>query len=322
MVLVKRSAIALDAALTGIRSRPSRWLWPLPLCDSFKGTMRRTDSLMRSAGLLSLLLFFAGLFLVTLSVLMTEVWHATIFAAFVRDIGLLLSAVMAGTMLHERLLRQEMLKVVVDELDKRLEARIPTLENISDKTSKAVHGLFSERPPEMTGLRFVCEARRDYGGYYDWVNERKPQELFFAGRSVLHRIDADIRKRTKTFAEDVLLRRLTEGSKIKILFLDPRTSILERLAKEEGQRSRDMLADIATSLGICRRLQALLEAEYEKLQPGAQLGIRVYDRVPYFAYHQQDDIVLVGFYFRSTIGSTSAAYEPVDVVTKQVFGVW
>jgi hypothetical protein len=27
----------------------------------------------------------------------------------------------------------------------------------------------------------------------------------------------------------------------------------------------------------------------------------------------------VGFYFRSTIGSTSAAYEPVDDVTKQVF---
>jgi hypothetical protein len=152
------------------------------------------------------------------------------------------------------------------------------------------------------------------------VNERKPQELFFAGRSVLHRIDADIRKRTKTFAEDVLLRRLTEGSKIKILFLDPRTSILDRLAKEEGQRARDMLADIATSLGICRRLHALLEEQYDKLQPGAQLGIRVYDRVPYFAYHKQDDIVLVGFYFRSTIGSTSAAYEPVDDVTKRVFG--
>jgi hypothetical protein len=200
--------------------------------------------------LLSLLLFFAGLFLVALSVLFAEVWKFPTIAAFVRDVGLLLSAVMAGTMLHEKVLRDQMLNQIVEEVDRRLEIRVPSLEQIAIKSAKAVHQLFHDNPPLMTGLRFVCEARRDYSGYYDWVNERRSQELFFAGRSVLHRIDADIRKRTQARAEDILIRRLIEGSKIKVLFLDPRTSILERLSREEGQRVRDMLADIATSLGV------------------------------------------------------------------------
>src|SRR5207244_566903 len=48
-------------------------------------------------------------------------------------------------------------------------------------------------------------------------------------------------------------------------------------------------------------------------------AIRVYDRIPYFAYHRQDDEVIVGFYFLSSIGSSSAAYDLVDGQTKKVF---
>src|SRR5262249_24088383 len=146
------------------------------------------------------------------------------------------------------------------------------------------------------------------------------QELFFAGRSVLHRIDADIRARTGGSAEEILLRRLKENSKIRILFLDPRTDILNRLAKEEGQTLQAMLGDIATSIGICRRLFDLVLQDFPALQHGAELTIRIYDRVPYFAYHKQDDDVVVGFYFLSTKGSSSAAYEIIDEQTKQVFG--
>jgi hypothetical protein len=227
---------------------------------------------------------------------------------------------MAGTIIHEKLLRDEMLRHLSHELHRQLEAKVPKLSDMTSQTAVAVHDLFCERPPGITGIRLVHGVRRNYAGYYNWVNEQKSQELFFAGRSVLHRIDADIRSRMAGTAEDILFRRLKEGSKIRVLFLDPRSNILERLANEEGQTPEAMLGDIATSIGICHRLHDLLFANFANLQPGAELYIRVYDRVPYFAYHKQDNEVIVGFYFHSSKGFTSAAYELVDDTTKQVFG--
>jgi hypothetical protein len=267
-------------------------------------------------------LFFTGLFVLMLSVVVSETLHwPAVVSAFTRDIGLLLSAVMGGSILHEKLLRDEMLRMVEEQLDNKLEAKIAKPEALGSLVAADVHRLFCERPPGMTGIRRLNEVhvRRNYSGYYRWVNEQKSQELFFAGRSVLHRIDADIRTRTKGCAEDILFRRLKENSKITILFLDPRTDILERLAKEESQTKEAMLGDIASSLGICRRLYDILCQNFEELKPGSEITIRVYDRVPYFAYHKQDDEVIVGFYFLSIKGSSSAAYELVDPETKQVF---
>ena len=182
-----------------------------------------------------------------------------------------------------------------------------------------VHELLCERPPSMTGLRLITEVRRNFRGYYDWVNENGSQDLFFAGRSVLHRIDADIHARTESSAEAIILRRLREGSKIRIDFLDPRSDIIDRLAQEEGETPAALLGNIATSLGICRRLGELVRAHYLSLPAGAVLSVRVYDRMPYFAYHKQDNDVLVGFYFQSLLGSSSAAYELVDETTKRTF---
>ena len=65
--------------------------------------------------------------------------------------------------------------------------------------------------------------------------------------------------------------------------------------------------------------RSLLETHYKDLPPGAELSVRVYDRVPYFAYHKQDSEVIVGFYFDSAKGSTSAAYELVDDETRNTF---
>lgn len=278
----------------------------------------------KSTWLLSYGLFFTGLFFVLLSVLGSEVWKWPVWlSAFVRDVGLLLSAVMAGSLLHERFLRDEMVRFTGEEVARRLDSKIPEVEVSALLTARAVHQLFKESPPEMTGLRLVAQRRRNFSGYYRWVNERTPQDLFFAGRSVLHRIDADIKANTansNSSAEGVILRRLKEGSKVRILFLDPRTDIMERLASEEGQRLEAMLGDVSTSLQICRRLNDLLAQEPAPLSPGAELTIRVYNRVPYFAYHRQDNDVIVGFYFSSGIGSSSAAYEAIDEDTKRQFG--
>ncbi len=267
----------------------------------------------KTAGLLAYGFLFTGVALILLSVLGAEAWHWPPWIThFTRDLGLLLAAVMTGTIVHEKLIRDEMISSFAAELDR-------TFVVFRQETAKEVHRLLSERPPALTGIRQLSEVRRNFGGYYHWVNEQKPQYLFFAGRSVLHRIHADIKARTDNSAAEVILRRLREGSRIHILFLDPRIDIIRRLAAEEGQTLNAMLGDIATSLGICRELAGLLGKHCHELPPGAELSIRVYSRVPYFAYHRQDNDVIVGFYFDSAKGSTSAAYELVDAETKQTF---
>lgn len=46
----------------------------------------------------------------------------------------------------------------------------------------------------------------------------------------------------------------------------------------------------------------------------------MYDEVPHFAYHRQDDDVIIGFYFLSALGSAAAAFEVADAKTKEFFG--
>jgi hypothetical protein len=282
--------------------------------------MKRNNKI-RTTGLLTYGLFFMGLCLVMLSVLGSEVlkWPL-VFNAFIRDIGLLISAVMAGTILHEKLLRDEMLEDITTNLDEKLRERIPdTLKN-ADLIADKVHNLFSETPPALKGINLINDTRRNFARYYTWVIEQKAQDLFFAGRSVLHRIDADIRLRTGGSMEEIILRKLKEGSRIHILFIDPRCNIIERLALEEGQAAKRLLGDIAKSIGICKRIFNLLDANYLQIPQNAELSIKVYDKIPYFAYHKQDDEVIIGFYFLTGLGCTSAAYEVLDKRTKDHFG--
>ncbi|WP_188197128.1 hypothetical protein [Nonomuraea sp. SYSU D8015] len=104
---------------------------------------------------------------------------------------------------------------------------------------------------------------------------------------------------------------------IRILFLDPRSELIPRLAKEEGQQDRQMLSDIGVSLDVCERLFHLLQNK--PASPRAQLHIRVYDEVPHFAYHRDNDQVIVGFSFATALGSASAAFEVIDVQSQRFF---
>lgn len=183
-----------------------------------------------------------------------------------------------------------------------------------------LHEKLVQSPPVLGGgLRMASPVRRGYAGYYGWAIAREPRELFFAGRSVLHRIDADFRTKGLRSAEEVLLRTLQDGSVVRILFLDPRSDLISRLAEEERQSREAMLSDIATSLGICRRLSKLIEANSASVPTSAQLDIRVYDEVPYFAYHRDDEHVIVGFYFVTALGSASAAFEVSEPQTRGFF---
>jgi len=81
-----------------------------------------------------------------------------------------------------------------------------------------------------------------------------------------------------------------------------------------------MLTDIATSIAISKSLASTLETMSGKLPKTASLSIRIYKKVPYFAYHRQNDDVYIGFYFQRLVGSASGVYEVLDEETKQQFG--
>ncbi len=165
------------------------------------------------------------------------------------------------------------------------------------------------------GLRLVSPTRVDYDEYYRWANRASPRDVFLAGRSILHDIHRDNVAWRSDSGENVLARKLRHGSIIRILFLDPHSDLVDRLAREENQTPEHMLADLATSIGVCWRLHQLL-VNPSSLPAGALLQVRLYDEVPYFAYHRDQDLhrkdkdlIIVGFYFTEALGSKSAAYE-------------
>lgn len=188
-----------------------------------------------------------------------------------------------------------------------------TAENVADK----VHDKIKKAPLSAIGIRLVSPVRKGYAGYYLWAIDTTPQEMFFAGRSVLHRIDADFRVRDIGFAEEIIARRLKERSNLKVLLLDARSEMIARLAREEGQTAEQLMSDLATSIGICQRLYEILQKKI--LPPTARLEILIFDEIPYFAYHRVDSQVIVGFYFSSAVGHSSAAFEVVDPQTKNFF---
>ena len=190
-----------------------------------------------------------------------------------------------------------------------------TSADISDNLEKKLSSFFASK----SGIQLVTQYRRGWDGYYLWAIPTHKQNLFFLGRSVLHRINDDFNKRSLRPAAEVILRKLKEGSNFKILFLDPRTDILNRLIKEEINPS--MLEDIATSLGICKSLFDLLDEELKRKNAinYGSLSIKVYDEVPYFAYHRVDESVYVGFYFAGNKGYNSGVYELVDNENKKIF---
>lgn len=169
------------------------------------------------------------------------------------------------------------------------------------------------------GLRRVSSPQRGYDGYYLWAVSKEQCDLFFAGRSVLHRVQAELAGLSLGRVEDLFLGKLQQDSVIRVLFLDPRSDLVSRLCQEEGQSEREFLEDMAISLGICRRIHKLITEKRDSLSPHAELHIRIYDELPHFSYHRHDEVVVVGLYLVSSLGSPSAAFQVADDETKKFF---
>lgn len=239
----------------------------------------------------SVILFLIGLVLILFSMLNLD----TYFALLSEKIGL--AFLVAGTVDLFRSLfqwRQE---------KSEIEAAI------DDSISKALSC--------RAGLCLITPKRRGFSGYYTWAVSRARQDLFFAGRSVLHRIQSDLVSRKLGECEEIIYRKVREGSKLKILFLDPEFKLLKKLAEDEHQSEEQMIEDIANSLGITLRIKDYIE--HEKCTILGSLQIRVYSDIPYFAYHREDDNVIVGFYFHTNLGCDTCGFEINDKNTVNYF---
>ena len=263
--------------------------------------------LISAVGIIFVLLDIAGIF-----------GQSQNLSALAGKIGLSLLVAGIVSLFHETLLG----KLELDETTEKLvailrEEHLKEAEMNAENTALCVCEKLRKSPIGITGIRLVSSVRKGWKGYYLWAINKAPEELFFAGRSVLHRIDQDFKSREIGSAEALLARRLREGSRIRIMILSPESDLIPRLAKEERQTPEQLLSDIATSLGVCKRLYKLLLDQPPKRV--ASLDIRFYDEVPYFAYHRVDDDLVVGFYFQDALGHSSAAYELVDQETKKFF---
>jgi len=160
------------------------------------------------------------------------------------------------------------------------------------------------------GLCIATPKRRGFKGYYTWAISRSRQDLFFAGRSVLHRIESDLIGRRLGECDELIFRKVREGSNVKILFLDPEFQLIKKLAEDEHQTEKQMIEDIAKSLGITLRIKDYIKNEQCNLL--GSLQICIYSDIPYFAYHREDDNVIVGFYFHTALGCDTSGFEIND----------
>lgn len=191
------------------------------------------------------------------------------------------------------------------------------VEDMSRILSNDIINKIERKNHENKGLILASQVRRGYRGYYEWVTADGPLNIFIAGRSVLHRIQADLDALKWGKIEDIIINKLKDKSIIKILLIDPRSNLIERLAREEGRQPEHFYANLQESFRTINKIYTIIK-EY-KIQHCAEFSIRLYDKIPYFAYHKVNAKVIVGFYFASSITPNSSAYEVTDEYTMEQF---
>lgn len=157
------------------------------------------------------------------------------------------------------------------------------------------------------GIRMITQQRQGYPGYYQWILEKEPQELFFAGHSVLHRVQADFTDRGLIPVEQALKQQLLGSSKIRILFLDPTWDFIDNVARAEKQPPSTLRRHLAITLGICQKLWKSIENE----RLTGEIEIRTCTELVQYAFHhvicreKGESEMLVGFYFAGRLGTKS-----------------
>lgn len=252
------------------------------------------------SGLASYAALVTGLLFILLSAIAEDKhWGPLWLARFVLELGLLVGVVIGGTIIYEKFLRAETEKSVLDQVGALLDSRMGP-----------------------KGFKFLAKPRSRFSGYYEWAKRNHPQEVFIAGRSVLHIIDKELRKQKPLDSADAaVVRRLRQGCSITILMLDPRselTGIVDRPGRSKEENLRIVLPNFSHSLRICRAIWALLRDRPSTLHRDASLKVAFYDYLPYFSYQREDDTAFISFYLLPA-ESPKAVFEITDAETRDDF---
>ncbi len=198
---------------------------------------------------------------------------------------------------------------------------VVTSPSVTDESRRAIDRL--TRALAKPGIRIVSAKRRGEPRYYKWVLENEAQDAFFAGHSILHRVDEDFRSRGILPCEEALRQKISEGSKIRILFLDPTCKLLDDVANAGGQEPRLLRRHLVKTLEICKRLRAILG---DKTYPG-ELEIRTCRAIVQYAFHhvtcksRGTDEMLIGFYFVGMPGTETPVFETDNEEIRKCFSV-
>ncbi len=243
----------------------------------------------KTVTLLAYALFISGLAFVLLGSIGEEhkwrQWQTTLCL----ELGLLLSVIAVGTFIHEYFLREETERRTLERIGQILHPK---------------------------SLRQVAKNRREFVGYYGWTN-RKTRKLVIAGRACLHIMNQRLRGRLV----DHIVRRLKKTCDITIMILDPRsrlTGILDITDADESANLRSKLPNFVTAFQLCEKLSQNVLNKDKDLGEGS-LSVLVYDHIPYFAYHQEDDRMFVAFYFLQVEGR-SPVFEVLSPEVQKLFG--
>ncbi len=249
----------------------------------------------------------------------------------IQSLGLALVVTGSVTAYQEALfarMRKEELKANIDKVlevtKEGFDGAKEELKTSTDRVLQATKEGFAREFEILKGpgIYMLSSERRRNSRYHRWLLEKSPQKIFFAGHSILHRVEADFKSLGIT-AQEALKQKVAEGSTIRILFLDPTWSFLNQIAKDEGQQPTSLRTDLATTVGICKNLWDSLE---EKNLAG-NIEIRTCTELIQYAFHHvtchetNEEDMLVGFYFAGKLGMNTPLFVVKNEQVKDVFEV-
>jgi len=189
--------------------------------------------------------------------------------------------------------------------------KIDNVKGIVNESERKINTLFNH---DDTGMKIIRNERLGFSGYHKWIVDTDALEMFFAGRSVLHRMEKDFSDRNVGSVPDAFMNHMRLGSRIRILFLDPTWDILDQIASQEGRPNPlSLYNDLKTSLFLVKNLWDSLN-QLKGSFPGS-IDIRVYDTISQYAFHRvcdnaKDKVeMFVGFYFADMLGWQSALFD-------------
>ena len=250
--------------------------------------------------LFSLLMIFIG---ITLTILTNN--YETPISILFKSIGLALIVTGSISAFQEWVITP----IGIDELKNENEKLKEDIKNIAEKNDECFDRIFGLlRGP---GMYMLAPIRRGHPIYHKWLLEKYPQNISISGHSVLHRVQADFINLGLIDVAEGLKQKLSEGSNIRILFLDPTWDLLPIIAKDEGQETVNIMSDLATTLGICRKLWGLIEKE----KYSGDIEIFTSKDLKLYAIHhikckeRNTDEMLVGLYFSHRLGTNSPLFK-------------